>query len=478
MKAGFAEADITPELGMERPGGYGKAYIESIHDPLKVRAVVFDDGTERVALVGVDTCTISADAVGEARQRIRTELGIPQDHVLVAASHTHSGGPLFGFRPDAFDGAPPLVRDLAVNHSTVINVDYQDRVVSQIAAAVAEADRAKQEGRLSFGSGMEEKAAFNRRFRMKNGRTVTHPGKGNPAIVEPAGPIDPEVGVVGAWNADGELAGCVVNYACHATTSPGGASADWICYLEQTVRAIAGDSAVVVFLNGACGDVTQVDNQSRRERETGERCARRVGTRVGVAAAEVLVSTPRSDSARVAAVSRTVKIPRRRPTPESLARARAIVAEGPGEGKPSREWTFAKERLVLDYCMSKEPAVVVDVQAVQVGPAVFLANAAEYFCELGLEIKRRSRFPYTFVVELANGSVGYVPTAEAFEPTGGGYETVLTSYSNLEPGAGDTIAEASIALAQQLEPGPVPEFPPVIPPPQAGGYGVLGPELD
>ena len=42
MKAGFHTTDITPALGMEAPGGYLKAHIQRIHDPLKVRAAVFE----------------------------------------------------------------------------------------------------------------------------------------------------------------------------------------------------------------------------------------------------------------------------------------------------------------------------------------------------------------------------------------------------------------------------------------------------
>ena len=70
--------------------------------------------------------------------------------------------------------------------------------------------------------------------------------------------------MIGAWDAKdpNRLLGCVVNFACHATTSPGGISANYIYYLEKVIQGYYGKDCVVVFLAGASGDITQVDNRS------------------------------------------------------------------------------------------------------------------------------------------------------------------------------------------------------------------------
>jgi hypothetical protein len=470
MKAGFAEADITPEIGMEQPGGYGKVFHKTLHDPCKSRAAVFDDGSKRVALVGLDALMVSRQLVLAIRRDIQAKCGIPGLHVMIGASHSHSSGPTGMIQPGEFDGAPELVRDLAYKHSSCADPRYLKLVRERTVEAVCKADASRADLMLGVGSGVEDKAAFNRRFRMRNGRTFTHPGQGNPDIVKAAGPIDPEVGVIGAWTREGRMAGVVVNYACHATTSPGGISANWVYQLERTIRGVFGEQVVVVFLQGASGDITQVDNMNPYLQPSGGEYAWIVGGRVGAESAKVLLSMARGSLAPVDAAAKILKIPRRRPSAERLKAAYDLVRQDPAKADRT-DWTFAKETVMLDYMIKAEPVVDVEVQAVQVGPAVFVSNPAEYFVEFGLDIKAKSRFKYTYPVELANGCVGYVPTEEALGESGGGYETRLTAYSNLEVSAGRTIANTGIELANRMAPGQPPLPPPAQPSRGAWTYG-------
>ncbi|MEW4568541.1 hypothetical protein AB1L88_11820 [Tautonia sp. JC769] len=460
FKAGFSVRDITPEIGMEAPGGYGKSYHRSLHDPCKVRAAVFDDGQSRVAIVGVDALGIRRETVLKVRRAVEDRTGIPADSILIGASHSHSSGPIVWIMPDEYDHAPQNVQELAYEHSTCVNPVYLEETEQALIDAICEANDRRIAAKGGVGSGIEDQVAFNRRFLMKDGRTVTHPGLGNPDIVEPAGPVDPEVGVVGAWDAEdpNRLLGCIVNFACHATTSPGGISANYIYYLEKVIQGYYGEDAVVVFLAGASGDITQVNNQSPYVYPNGERWAQQVGGRVGAEAVKVLLSMEPGDLLPVDAALKVWDVDRRVPSPDRVRESVEILARERSEVDPT-EWTFAKETVMLDALLRKEPKAEVEVQAVQVGPAVFVTTPAEYFCQLGLDIKAASAFPFTFPVSLANGCVGYVPDEAAFAPSGGGYETRLTSYSNLEITAGTQMRDVGIDLIGRLAPGTTPEPP-------------------
>jgi neutral ceramidase len=483
MQVGFHTTDITPTFGMEKPGGYSKVFIDAIHDPLKVRAAVIEEAGSAVALVGVDTCQIGSQTLlNHVCEQIERRVGIPRSHIVIGASHTHSGGPLWETGFEDLSDAPDLVRTLFYEHSVNGNRLYSEYVGEQIITAVCEAARRREDAELSIGSGYEDQVAHNRRFHMRNGRVYTHPGKGNPDILEAAGPTDPEVGVISAWSTDGEWLGCIVNYACHCTVHGSTVSADYVYDMERTIQGAMRSDAPVVFLQGASGDVTQVDNLALTEPQFGERWRRYVGTRVGAEALKVMVTAERGSHTPVVAATSDIRLRRRRPNPESIARSREVVDEGLRSGRFTTDWTFAKERILVDYICEREPEFTTTLQALQIGETVILANSAELFCELGLEMKQESPFARTFVVELANGCIGYVAPEHAFEPQEGGYETVLTSYSTAEVGAGAKLTRASIELAETLTPGEEPTA--VVPQDEdaaeveAWSYGVLGPDVD
>ena len=441
MRAGFAYWDITPALGAERPGGLTKAHGTGIHDPLWVRAAVFGSGRERVALVGVDALALPAPLVAAARLRTAELCGVDPGRILVAASHTHQGGPCAGTEPDPIRPEP--------------DPEYVRRVAEAVASAVADADARAVEAWLSVGVGHEADVSFNRRFHMRQGWVMTHPGKGNPDILEPAGPIDPAVGVLAAWSTSGgALLGCVVNFACHATTLGGQAfSADWVHYLDRTLRAAMGPEAVVVFVNGACGDVTQVDNRSREASDFGERAARIVGCSVAAEAIKVLARarpSPRGDGDwPLSAASQTLGLEVRVPHPHKLAAAQALW-----DGSLTGEWTaerwYARELVLLAERARQEPRMACELQALQIGPLGLAANPAELFCSLGLQVKAQSPAPFTFIATLANGAIGYVPDAAAYGPQGGGYEQRLRRNSCAAVGSGERIRDASLELLRDL----------------------------
>ena len=175
MKAGFAARCITPLLGKEVPGLFEKRYAEGVHDDLYVRAAVVDDGKNCVALVQCDTVKISAEMTARARKAAESLCGIPGNNCFLSATHTHSGGPVFAsFISDA-------------------DTEYQDFIADQAGHAIVEAYRARRPVLAGTGASPAEGIAFNRRFVMKDGSQVTHPGKMNPDIVEPAGPANPTV---------------------------------------------------------------------------------------------------------------------------------------------------------------------------------------------------------------------------------------------------------------------------------------------
>jgi len=477
MKAGFFATDITAPIGTMQAGNYNRQYLEGVAGPLKVRAAVFEQDGFLTGFAGVDCCAISKETIALALQFAFEKGGLKLDHHLISASHTHSAAAVSSFFDlELLKNADVRVRNL-LKDSPVPDAWYTDWVVRQLGTALIMASRRLEPALINCGSGQESAMIFNRRFFLKDGRAYTHPGRMNPDIIKPAGPIDPQVGVIGAWRQDGSLIGCLLNYSCHGTTYSGHlAHADWYHYAEETLQKLFGEQCGVVLLNGPCGDVTQVNNLACNK-DFGLDCSYKLGFRVAAEAGKVLVSAEKYACQTLAGHTEILLVARRKPSPESLVTAWQTVerlADTPG----APDAVFARERLIAGELARLEPKRPLPLTAIQIGNAVVLSTPAEYFTSLSLRIKENSAFPTCMVVELANDCVGYVPDAEAFDrKTGGGYETVLTAYSNLVPEAGDLIADKLIKLAKKFTPESKPATQPQKPG-QLWDYGRRGPDLD
>jgi neutral ceramidase len=440
---GFAQTDITPPVGSLIPGGFRRVVSTGVHDPLHATAAVLDDGERLVAIISVDALSVKSSLVAEARRQIQKACNIPPENVLIAATHTHTGGPI----ADVFESeADP---------------NYCAFVASQIARAVEQGMETRRPAFVGIGVGTASGLAFNRRFVMRNGLHQTHPGKGNPHIVKPAGPTDPTVGVLAARDEQGNFLGCLVNFACHCTVMGGTQfSADYPFYLAQTLRRVLGEQCLTVFLPGACGDVTQVDNLSLREREFGEAWAWRLGTALGGAVLQTIAQMEFHPDAPLQ--TRTAIVPlQRRTVPDGwLDEAKRLLST---DGLWSVERVYAREWLLLAEEVKRQPTVNAEVQVMGVGRSAFVAIPGELFCQFGWDIKRRSPFPTTFVVTCANGMVGYLPTPDAFK--GGGYEVRLARSSQLMPDAGERLVAEALRLLATLTVPASPSRSPVTTPP-------------
>ncbi len=456
LRLGTAAVKITPPPGMPMAGYYYNRGAEGVHDELWAKAMVLEwktgtgwdvrGGTPepvpvckgdggKVALVACDLASISRPIVEEARKRIQAQTGIAGERVMLSATHTHTGPVLVG--RTARDDMASAMLDIAKK--------YVAALPGLIAESVQRANAALAPARVSAWEGREESLAFNRRYFMKDGSVGWNPGKLNPNIVRPAGPIDPEVPVVYFESVEGRPLATYVNYAMHLDTVGGQQfSADYPYTLATLPGKIKGTEMLTVFTIGTAGNINHVDVSTKKPQKGHEEAAR-IGT---VLAGEVLKAYTRLQPVAAGAPqvrSETVKLPLAEFNPEELSKARQVAAL---YGKPNAApfMDLVRAFKVIDVAGRNGQPIEAEVQVVSVGSDLaWVALPGEIFVELGQAIKQASPFLHTIVVELANGSVGYVPNRKAYPE--GAYEAVS---ARCAAGSGEMLAEAAGRLLKEL----------------------------
>lgn len=441
LQAGAWEVETTPALGTDLGGGFGSNYATCVERPLFAKALALRSGDTTVILLSVDILQMYAATIVDPAKKLITErTGIPASHVMVSATHTHSG-------PATYDypGEP------------AVDPAYIDRVIEAIAEAAEGAVSVLRPARIGHGQADVSGICFNRRFhRTPDGQVEWNPALGRDDIADPAGPIDPTVTGLIVEERDGRPLAVWANLSLHyvGTTVSSAISSDYFGAFSERVRAWFGPHVRGQLTNGSSGDINNRDIHQAVKSSGKERADRVAEAVLGAVLAGAQLAR-RDDQVELRASLVQVEVERVAVTDDDIEIAREILA-GERTDAPF-SWVHGlpiPERLVPSYgrrhagLVDTPERTTVPVQVITIGELCLVGLPGETFVEFALEIKAASPFAATAVIGLANDHPGYIPTLKAFSE--GNYETWRDGNSWTAPGTGERLTAAAIEAVQAL----------------------------
>jgi neutral ceramidase len=452
LKAGAATSNITPHLGSDIVGGFQPIPATHIHDELHARCLVLERDRTRLALVVCDLLGFHRCVSDLARQWIHDETGIPKQCVLISATHTHSAASALGATRYLPDQQPD---------------DYQRFVARRIADGVRRAVNLLRPAEIAFGSVDVPEHLNNRRWFMRPGtvppnpfggvdRVKMNPPAGSPDLIEPAGPIDPAVSFFAIREPNGKPIALYAAYSLHYVggVGHGHVSADYFAmFCDELIRLAQADRQdppyVPMLANGTSGDINNISfvkpRPARPPYEQMRSVAHDMAAKVHAAMAALKFEADVPLDSRY----RELEVSSRKPTPEQLHWANEALAKAP-EDRQAWDLPAIYADRVLRLNESPEK-LALPLQVLRIGPAAVGSMPNEVFCEIGLEFKDRSQIQPAFLVSIAHGYFGYLPTPRHFDL--GGYETWIGT-NRLERDASVKMLDELIAMTSDLSRSP------------------------
>ncbi len=438
FRAGAAVVDISPtELPVRRNGGFLEAIASRVIDPLFARALVMDDGEERIAMVIVDSCMLPRRLCDEAKAMATDETGIARDRMLIASTHTHS--------------APS-----AMSYCLGSRVDekYATWLPPRLAKAIIDADARRRPAEIGYTIADAPEHTNCRRwirrpdrvdtdpFGERTVRAMMHPGHRNPDFIGPSGPVDTGLSLVSVRGVDGRPIAVLGNYSMHYFGVGGGLSPDFCGLFARRIAARFApghDDFVGLLSQGTSGDLHWMDySRPRRSVGIGEYTEGLVDL-----ALQSLKTIRYRRRAPIRMKERRLQLGRRLPDAARLEWARRTLPDR-SKRPQDRPQVYAEQAFFID----ENPTEEIVLQALRVGGLGMTAIPCEVYGLTGLELKARSPLQPTFNLELANGAAGYIPPPE--QHSLGGYTTWPARTAGLEVAAEPKILETVLGLLEDV----------------------------
>ncbi len=362
FRVGTAMRVITPDPLLPISGGMGPTSpATEKRGELTARAVVFEQGETRVAVVSVDLLGFPSVLCDRARTLAP---GVPARNILIGATHTHSAPDCYAF-PDGKGG-----------HTG--NLDYMNLVCNKIAEAINEAIGKLAPAHLRVATDKAEgKIAYNYYA---------------PAL------YDPRASVIQAVRPTGETIVTLVNYAVHPEVLGSGegiVSPDLVGPLCDRIESKVGGMAM--FVNGSQGGMVTADN---RDLDRPRDDLRAVWEDTQTWAECVRIGNTLADEAlRIIDGSAVQK--------EPTVLCEALDVEFPVESDAI--W-MAVTLSPLDYPSGKDRRITTRINLVNLGNAQIVTIPGEALPNIGFYLKRKMRGEHNLLFGLTNDGLGYLMT--------------------------------------------------------------------
>jgi hypothetical protein len=407
--------DTTIPIG----GWITPRFVKGFDAPLRVQSVVISNDKTKICLVTCDVIYLHRDFLDDVSDEIETLYGIPFENIMFSASHSH---------------AAPYQKDWS---DTTADQTFNQILRNAIIEAVGQANKKLQSsGEMDYYFGQSyAKVGQNSRVILEDGSALWVPCECRFGYNRPTGPFDAELPVLAFKDKQGKQEIILFNHSTHNIGSNGNGHSP--CFYGLASQEIERELGVIVaFLPGAFGSTHVFNCISVEERIS----------RIKDGINRALAKAEKRKIDRLVSVKKEFEFTIRTFDEEQQQKAVSDYCNRWfGDGAAQVIQTFKDRRDALEPQQGEKQKTW--LQVMLIGDIAFVGVPCELFAELGMEIKRRSPFRYTYVVGIANDYIGYMPDKEAFDL--GGYQTWATS-APWERDTGERIVEESIKILNAL----------------------------
>ncbi len=444
--AGSAITDITPSKLPVLVNGYFRTRsADKIVSPISARSLAFSDGKEKIVVIIVDSCMVPREIYDAAKAAASKETGIPTDHILMAATHTHF--------------APSAMSILGVE----ADADYVEFLTKRLTEAVSAPLKNMRPAQIGWGSVdagdytalrrwvLHPKFFANDFYGNPTFRANMHVARNRDQVTGPSGPEDPELAVLSVQGTDGKPIGVLANFSMHYFGDEP-ISADYFGLFSNKVQEALNHKetgAVAMMSQGCSGDTYRHDYEKSPDSKDDPWNIDSYSSEMAALALKAIKNISYERPSTISMSETRMTLNYRVPNQQQLEWCQKVAGHlGDGPLTDSVE-IYAREQLYLHKKQKTETVV----QGIRLGDRIGIASMpTETYAITGLKVKAASPLPQTMVIELANSADGYIPPPE--QHLLGGYTATAARSAGLEVTAEPKLTEAAIQMLEKASSKP------------------------